>query len=217
MENNPVLMKQIMQELELREKVRKKKKSKKSKKKKKKSKKEKKSRAGSSSESRSERKKKKKSKKKGKSRSRSRSKSKKSKKSRSTSASSHNDDRMFNNFVKRRLGPLVEFDEESYRLRFTARHKFKNNDRKKMSKAEQEDLLNAMKRNAEMYEKKKLDVHLLECAEGKEDAGSGKPSFLQEYSKEALLGDGRDKLAENVRRGRFFQDRNVVRRDDHDV
>jgi hypothetical protein len=86
-----------------------------------------------------------------------------------------------------------------------------------MSKAEQEDLLNAMKRNAEMYEKKKLDVHLLECAEGKEDAGSGKPSFLQEYSKEALLGDGRDKLAENVRRGRFFQDRNVVRRDDHDV
>lgn len=199
--NNPVKMKAILKELELKEERHKKRKKRKKEKKDKK---------------------KKKSRKRSRSRSRSKSKKKRKKKSRrnegeSTSVSSHNDDKMFNDFVKKRLGPLVDFDEDTYRLRFTAKHKFKNNDRKKMTKEEKDDLLNAMKRNADMYEKKKLEAHMMDLADDEESEKKGKPKFLQEYSKGVVDRKGVDQLAENLNRGRYFADKNVVRRDDYDV
>lgn len=201
--NNPVKMKAILEELELKEEIRRKRK-----KKRKKDKKEKK-------------KKKKKDKKRKRSRSRSKSKKKRKKKSRdtdeSTSVSSHNDDKMFNDFVKKRLGPLVEFDEDTYRLRFTAKHKFKNNDRRRMTKEEKDDLLNAMQRNAEMYEKKKLDAHMMDLDDDESKEKKGKPKFLQEYTKGVVDRKGVDQLAENLNRGKYFTDRNVVRRDDYGV
>ena len=161
--------------------------------------------------------------------------SKKSHKTRSTSAASNSssssspsprskksskreieDDRMFNNFVKRTLGPLVEFDEDSYRLRFTAKHRFKNNDRRRMTKEEQDSLREAMRRNADMYEKKKLDVHLLEYQEDGDVKNN--PQFLKDYHREAFLKDGDvNSLATNVKRARYFQDSQVVTRDDNEV
>lgn len=202
--NNPVKMKAILQELEAKEKIHKERKKKRKEKKEKKKKKKSKDRK-SRSRSRSKSKKKRKKEKKGKER------------EDSTSVSSHNDDKMFNDFVKKRLGPLVEFDEDTYRLRFTAKHKFKNNDRRKMTKEEKDDLLKAMKRNAEMYEKKKLEAHIMDLAEDEKNEKKGKPNFLQEYSKGVVDRKGVDQLAENLNRSRYFVDQNAVRRDDYDV
>lgn len=54
----------------------------------------------------------------------------------STKASSKSEDKVFNEYVRKRLGPLVEFDTDNYRLKFTAKYRFKDNDRKRMTKDE---------------------------------------------------------------------------------
>lgn len=132
----------------------------------------------------------------------------------STSAGT-DDDKVFNEFVKKRLGPLVEFDEDSYKLKFTARDRFKTNEKKKpITQEEREKALEQMKRNAEAYEKNKLEKYKRNTAHDQEEEKKSRTGgYLQKMHKDAMADGGRNSLADNMNRGRFFHDKKLTRDD----
>lgn len=227
MMNNPVKMKEILEELERQENKKKKKK----KNKKEKKIKNKKSKRDSSVSKKEKKSKRKKSSNRSRSRSRSRSldrkksskkknkkrDSRESKRSRrdskgedSTSVSSR-EDKVFNNYVKKRLGPLVEFDEDTYRMRFTAKNKFKTN--KRLTEDERRQKREEMMQNAEKLREEQLS----KFKEIQEEDGQGvvNPEFLKNYRKEAF--NSKSTLEENLNRNKYFLDDRAVNRDDFDT
>lgn len=130
----------------------------------------------------------------------------------STTALSSSEDEVFNEYVKQRLGPLVEFDPENYRLRFTAKHKFKTNvDKKAYTQEEREKMVEQMKRDAEAYEKEKLERYERDIAAAEEGTESG--SYLKQMHTDAMQEGGRNTLGDNLNRGRYFHDKHLARGD----
>lgn len=132
---------------------------------------------------------------------------KKEKKSRSErDDSSTTEDDVFNEYVKKRLGPMVEFDEETYKLKFKAKEL---RDNKKVTPEEAERSLQAMKKNAEMYEQSKQARY--ERTLGEENKNGG--GFVHQKGKELFNDEERNKLDENLKRGKHFFDKKMMKED----
>lgn len=238
---NPVKMRDIYEEVRQlmlakaeRKKAKKEKKEKKDKKHKKKDKRKSHSRSRSRSKSSRDKKEKKDSKHKkekkksrhrsssSNSRSASDSKERKSKKNKLTKHSSKggdssttihtSEDEVFNEYVKQRLGPLVEFDPDNYRLRFTAKHKFKTNtDKKAYSQEEKERMVEQMKKDAADYERKKLDRYERDIKAAEEGTVGG--NYLHKMHADSMVEGGRNSLSDNLNRGKFFHDKKLIKED----
>ena len=140
---------------------------------------------------------------------------KKSKDNSSTSIGTSEDD-VFNEYVKQRLGPLVEFDSENYKLRFTARNKFRTNiDKKQYTQEEKEKMVEQMKKDAEAHEKEKLARYERDIKDHEDTSNNKKPSggYLKEMHKDAMKEGGRNLLGDNLNRGRFFHDKKLAKGD----
>lgn len=140
---------------------------------------------------------------------------KKDKKSKEESTSvGTDDDQMFNEYIKKRLGPLVEFDPETYRMKFTAKYKYKTNEKKTYTQEERDKMVAQMQQDAEIYEKNKLKRYekdiLDEEKTGKQQAAGG---YLRQIHKEAMDEAGRNSLGDNISRGKFFHDRKLAKGD----
>lgn len=113
------------------------------------------------------------------------------------------EDEVFNDFVRQRLGPLVEFDPDSYRLKFTAKHRFKTNaDKPEYSQAERERMVAQMKQDAEAYEREKL-------ARYERDLQGEVSTQVQGQGQQATGVGG--SLSANLNRGRYFHDKQLAR------
>lgn len=142
-------------------------------------------------------------------------KSKKSKKEdRSTSAGGNSSEsgKVFAEYVRKRVGPLVEFDEENFKLTFKAKHMFKNNDPKKMTKEERDAMVAQMKKNAEDHERDKL-VKYNKDMERLDEGTGGTGGYLRKMHKDALDDGNRNSLADNLNRGKFFHDKKLTKDD----
>lgn len=213
--NNPVKMEQIIEQMAFLQREKKKKKDKH------------KSRSRSRSKSR-DRKKQKKHHKKDKKKSRkhssdssrshskekeeSRKKSKDKKKRDKTVEKSTTDDTVFSEQIRKRLGPLVEFDEETFKFKFLAKEKFKNNDPKKMTPEERDQMLEKMKKNAAEYEEQKYHKYNQDT---KEDSSSkaNTGGFMQKAQSLAFDVSGKGGLSENINRSKYFHDKKLARGD----
>lgn len=118
---------------------------------------------------------------------------------------------VFAEYLQKRLGPLVEFDREQYRLKFKAKYLFKDNVRsnKPMTAEEKDAELQRMKENALKHEQTKMSQYARDTAAEKESTPVG-VGFLNTVHKNALLGEKADGLADNLKRGAFFQDRRAL-------
>ena len=118
---------------------------------------------------------------------------------------------MFNEYVKQRLGPLVDFDPETYRLRFTAKHKFKTNTEKQVySQEEKEKIVEQMKKDAEAYQKEKLKRYerdIKAAEEGTVTSGN----YLHKMHAESMLEGGRNSRGDNLNRGKYFHDKHLAK------
>lgn len=228
---NPVKMRDILEEVKelqkLREEKKKAKKAKKEKKKKDKEKKKKRSRSRSHSKSKerndkSEKKHKKKARKRSSSSSSNRSsrsqsrerkeKKRKTEKENSSTSVGTDDDKIFNDYVRQRLGPLVEFDPESYKLKFTAKYKFKTNEKKEYTPEERDRMVKKMQEDADAYKQARLKQYERDYEEeGKTSENQG--GYMRQVQNDAFNEAGRTSLADNISRNKFFQDKKLVRDD----
>lgn len=117
-------------------------------------------------------------------------------------------DEVFAEYMKKRLGPLVEFDPEQYKLKFKAKYMFKDNVKpaKGLTADEKEAELKRMKENALKVEEAKLAQYAKDTSKEDSKVASG-TGFLNTLQKQAMVNDRGDGLAENLKRGTFFQDR----------
>jgi len=125
----------------------------------------------------------------------------------STSAGQQ-DGKVFSDYVKSRMGPLVEFDEDTYRFKFLARQKYKDNDPKKMTKEERDQMVQQMKKNAEEYDHAKLARYTQDTKADTDASKTG--GFIQKVHQQAIDHSGKSGIAENVNRSRFFHDKNLA-------
>ena len=120
------------------------------------------------------------------------------------------DDKFFNDYVRKRLGPLVEFDEQNLRLKFTANKKTNSNDKNPITNEERDRMVNEMKKNAEIHEQTKLSKYNKNIAEElKSSSKASTGGYLQQMHKDAMSEGGRNNLEDNLNRGRFFHDRKL--------
>lgn len=126
----------------------------------------------------------------------------------SSTAINTSEDEVFNDYVKQRLGPLVDFDPENYRLRFTAKHKFKTNlDKKNYTQEEREKMVEQMKKDAEAFEKEKLERYEKDIKAAEEGTVSG--NYLHKMHADSMAEGGRNSLGDNLNRGKFFHDKKL--------
>ena len=122
------------------------------------------------------------------------------------------EDKVFGDYMRKRLGPLVEFDEDTYRFKFLAKEKFKNNDPKKMSKEERDQMLQQMKKNAEVYENTKMNKYAHDTKDDGEHVQTGE--FIQKAHQQAIDQTGISGVGENISRSKFFHDKKLARSHD---
>ena len=141
---------------------------------------------------------------------RSRDRKKKDKDKEGSVSTGTDEDKFFNDYVRKRLGPLVEFDEESLRLRFTANKRFKTNDKKPITEEEREKMVSEMKKNAELHEQTKMAKYNKNLAEENQPFSKASTGgYLQQMHKDAMAEGGRNNLEDNLNRGRFFHEKRI--------
>lgn len=140
---------------------------------------------------------------------------KKDKKRKEDSTSAGTDeDQMFNEYVTKRLGPLVEFDPETYRLKFTAKYKFKTNEKTTYTQEERDKMVAQMQQDAEVYERTKMKKYEKDLKdEEKTEKQQGAGGYLRQIHKEAMDEAGRNSLGDNISRGKFFHDKKLAKGD----
>lgn len=126
------------------------------------------------------------------------------------------EDQLFNDYIRKRLGPLVHFDEKTYKLKFLVKEKFKDNDQRKMTAEEREGMLDQMRRSAHDYKEQQTAII---TKDRKRDAesdqkGKGTGEVFKGVTRDAYgMGGGGGTLGENLERGKYFVDQKVLRDD----
>ncbi len=122
------------------------------------------------------------------------------------------DDTVFSEQIRKRLGPLVEFDEETYKFKFLAKEKFKTNDPKKMTPEERDMMLEKMKKNAAEYEEQR---HHKYTQDTKQDESSqpNTGGFMHKAQSLAFDTSGKGGLSETINRSKYFHDKKLARGD----
>ena len=134
------------------------------------------------------------------------------KKREKTADKSTTDDTVFSEQIRKRLGPLVEFDEETYKFKFLAKEKFKNNDPKKMTPEERDKMLEKMKRNAAEYEEQRYQKYTQDTKEDDNSQGNT-GGFMQKAQSLAFDTSGKGGLSETINRSKYFHDKKLARGD----
>ena len=123
---------------------------------------------------------------------------------------------MFNDYIRKRLGPLVQFDEKTYKLKFLVKEKFKDNDQRKMTPEERENMLDQMRKAAHDYKEQQTAVITRDKQRDAEDneRAKGSGDVFKGVTRDAYgMGGVGGTLGENLERGKYFVDKKVLRDD----
>jgi len=123
----------------------------------------------------------------------------------------------FTEFIKGRLGPLVEYNPEDNSMRFTAKRRF--NDSKIYDEKMKKKLREQMQKDAEDYRRKKIEVGEIlgkvdqENQKTLDSSGKLAGGFMNKFGQEAFERAGKEGLEAGIKRGKYFMD-NTMDRDE---
>ena len=121
---------------------------------------------------------------------------------------------LFNEYIRNRLGPLVHFDDESYRLTFLARKKFKDNDQRAMQPEDREKMQEMMRKNANDYREQQTSI-LSKTKDADDTAVADFDKKRNRSHNELAYGMhtevNQNSQGDNINRSKYFVDKKVLR------